>query len=139
MFRPVPSQMLLLEKEVHTQICLSDYRGVLDGEIANTRQDQVLKRLDTNDAGPGVDEEDVRVLERDLAGSSPKSELPIVPALLSWCASRCSCRSLTFSLLPWVLGAEEEGLPSWTLDGLGMVVNMGSLVVCKIPGCRQRP
>jgi hypothetical protein len=58
-FRPVPSKMLLLKKEVHTQICFTDYRGVLDSEIANTRQDEVFESLDTNDAGSGVDQEDV--------------------------------------------------------------------------------
>jgi hypothetical protein len=50
MFSSVAPQMLVLQKEVHAQICFADDGGVLDGEVADAWENEVLERLDTNDA-----------------------------------------------------------------------------------------
>lgn len=79
------TKMLILQEEVHTQVCLGDDRGVLNGELPDARQDEVLQSLDTNNARPVVDEENVRVLKGKLTRSSPQSELSVVPALVRSC------------------------------------------------------
>jgi hypothetical protein len=82
-FRPVVSQMLFVQEEVDAQVCFADYGGVLNRKIADAGEHKVLERLDTHDAGSGVDEEDVRILERDLTGSPPETKLAVVPASVS--------------------------------------------------------
>ena len=79
------TKVLVLQEEVDAQVGLSDDSRILDGEMANTRQNEVLQRLDTNDAGPIVDKKDVRVLERDLSGGSPQSQLAVIPAVVRSC------------------------------------------------------
>jgi hypothetical protein len=86
-FCAILPQMLLLQEEVHSQICFVDDGRVLYGEVANARQDEVLECFNTNDARSRVDEEDVGVLERDLTCSSPETQLTVVPALLSLCGA----------------------------------------------------
>lgn len=49
------SKMLVFQKEVHTQVRFGDDNRVLDGKVANARQDKVLKRFGTNDSGPVID------------------------------------------------------------------------------------
>jgi hypothetical protein len=79
----VASQMFLFQKEVHSEVCFVHNGRILNRKVANAREDEVLERLNADDTRPGVYEEDVGVFKRDLAGSSPKSQLAIVPAVLS--------------------------------------------------------
>jgi hypothetical protein len=58
-FSSVASQMLILQKEVHAQICFADDGGVLDGEVANAWENEVLECLDTNNTWARVYEQDV--------------------------------------------------------------------------------
>jgi hypothetical protein len=81
--RPVVSQMLFVEEEVDAEVCLADYCRILDGEVAYAGEHQVLERLNTDNTRSRVDEEDVGILERDLAGSSPETKLAVVPASVS--------------------------------------------------------
>jgi hypothetical protein len=83
MFCPISAQMLLLEEEVDAQVCLADYGRVLDGEVTDAGQHEVLERLEPDDTGARVYEEDVCILERNLPVGSPQTELAIVPALVS--------------------------------------------------------
>jgi hypothetical protein len=76
---PVTTQVLVLEKEVDTQVGFADDGRVLDGKLPNARQNQVLERLDTRYARTRVDEQNVRVLECLLARCSPQTQLSIVP------------------------------------------------------------
>jgi hypothetical protein len=79
MLGPVTTQVLVLEKEVDTQVGFADDGRVLDGKLPNARQNQVLERLDARYARTRVDEQNVRVLECLLARCSPQTQLPIVP------------------------------------------------------------
>lgn len=82
-FRPISTQMLFLEEEVHAEVCLADDRRVLYREIADAWKYEVLECLETDDTGSGVDQEHVRIFERDLPISSPQTELAVVPASVS--------------------------------------------------------
>jgi hypothetical protein len=87
-FGPVASQVLLFQEEVDAQVCLADDGLVLDCEVADAGKHEVLERFDANNTRPRVDQKDVRILERDLSGSSPEAQLAVVPALVSsgsWC------------------------------------------------------
>jgi hypothetical protein len=96
MFCPISAQMFLLEEEVDAQVCLADYGRVLDGEVADAGQHEVLERLEPDDTGARVYEEDVCILKRDLPVSSPQTELTVVPAVVSWCGA---CGGVDRSLL----------------------------------------
>jgi hypothetical protein len=76
------SKMLVFQKEVHTQVCLGHDSGILDRELADTRQNEVLERFGTNGSGPVIYQQNVRVLERKLPGRSPQPQLPVVPAVV---------------------------------------------------------
>jgi hypothetical protein len=83
MLRPVSAQMFFLQEEVHAQIGFADDCGILYGEVANPREDEIFEGLDADHTRSGVDEENVRVFERDLSGGSPETKLSVVPAMLS--------------------------------------------------------
>jgi hypothetical protein len=55
----------------------------LYGEVANPREDEVFERLDADHTRSRVDEENVRVFERDLSGGPPETKLSVVPAMIS--------------------------------------------------------
>lgn len=73
MLGTVASQVLVLEEEVDTQVCLANNGRVLDGEVADAWQHQVLECFRADNAWARVDEQDVRILERGLAGSPPEA------------------------------------------------------------------
>jgi hypothetical protein len=47
-FCPEATKMLILQEEVHAEVFLTDYCGVLDSEVADTREDQVLESFQAN-------------------------------------------------------------------------------------------
>lgn len=85
MFGTKAAKVLVFQEEVYAQIRFADHSRVLYGELADTGQDKVFQRLDADNAGPIVDDEDVRLLKRKLAGSSPQPQLSVVPALVNSC------------------------------------------------------
>ena len=55
----------------------------MDGEVADAGKHQILQSLDTDNARAGIDQKDVRLFERELSGSSPETQLAVVPARVS--------------------------------------------------------
>lgn len=55
----ITAQMLILEKEVNSQVCLADNRGVLDCEVAGTGQHQVFEGFNTNHARARIHKQNV--------------------------------------------------------------------------------
>jgi hypothetical protein len=58
-FRPIVSQMLVLQEEVDAQVCLPDGSGILYREVADAGKDEVLECLNTHNTRPGIDQQDV--------------------------------------------------------------------------------
>lgn len=118
-FRAEASEMLLFKEKVGAQIGLGDDGGVLNGKLSDscsvsarvgcysceeerTRENEILQRLNANNARTGVDEENMRILQSLLATGGPEAKLSVVLLLFRGRALQRGRRGSSHGRRGWV-------------------------------------